>query len=90
MKYAIRKDEEGVSPVIAVILMVAITVVLAAVWVSSVEGFGLALDLALAAVAASGSCSAFLAIGRERRLGFDLGSASDSISVSVFSGEADA
>tara|TARA_B100001750_G_scaffold39179_1_gene28396 strand:+ start:4540 stop:4998 length:459 start_codon:yes stop_codon:yes gene_type:complete len=44
MKYAIRKDEEGVSPVIAVILMVAITVVLAAVlyvWAASfLDGTG--------------------------------------------------
>ena len=44
MKYAIRKDEEGVSPVIAGILMVAITVVLAAVlyvWAASfLDGTG--------------------------------------------------
>ena len=63
---------------------------------SSVEVFGLALDLALlaldlalVAVAAPGSCSAFLAIGRERRLGFDLGSDSDSMPVTAFSCEAD-
>ncbi len=43
MKRFIRKDEEAVSPVIAVILMVAITVVLAGVlyvWVSSFGGGG--------------------------------------------------
>ena len=43
MKKFIRKDDEAVSPVIAVILMVAITVVLAGVlyvWVSSFGGGG--------------------------------------------------
>ena len=38
--WAIRKDAEGVSPVIATILMVAITVVLAAVLYVMVLGFG--------------------------------------------------
>jgi flagellin-like protein len=38
--WAIRKDSEGVSPVIATILMVAITVVLAAVLYVMVLGFG--------------------------------------------------
>jgi flagellin-like protein len=36
---ALRKDEKGVSPVIGVILMVAITVILAAVIASFVFGF---------------------------------------------------
>ena len=42
-KYLVRKDEEGVSPVIAIILMVAITVVLAGVlyvWVMQLAGGG--------------------------------------------------
>jgi len=39
-KWAIRKDAEAVSPVIATILMVAITVVLAAVLYVMVLGFG--------------------------------------------------
>jgi flagellin-like protein len=38
--WAVRKDAEGVSPVIATILMVAITVVLAAVLYVMVLGFG--------------------------------------------------
>src|SRR5512137_1388558 len=38
--WAIRKDSEAVSPVIATILMVAITVVLAAVLYVMVLGFG--------------------------------------------------
>jgi len=38
--WKIRKDKEGVSPVIATILMVAITVVLAAVLYVMVMGFG--------------------------------------------------
>ena len=38
--WAIRKDAEAVSPVIATILMVAITVVLAAVLYVMVLGFG--------------------------------------------------
>lgn len=38
--WAVRKDSEGVSPVIATILMVAITVVLAAVLYVMVLGFG--------------------------------------------------
>lgn len=38
--WAVRKDREGVSPVIATILMVAITVVLAAVLYVMVLGFG--------------------------------------------------
>jgi len=38
--WSIRKDEEGVSPVIATILMVAITVVLAAVLYVMVLGIG--------------------------------------------------
>jgi len=37
---ALRKDEKGVSPVIGVILMVAITVILAAVIASFVFGLG--------------------------------------------------
>jgi len=37
---ALRKDEKGVSPVIGVILMVAITVILAAVIASFVFGMG--------------------------------------------------
>ena len=40
MKKFIRKDDEAVSPVIAVILMVAITVVLAGVLYVWVSGFG--------------------------------------------------
>ena len=40
MKKYIRKDDEAVSPVIAVILMVAITVVLAGVLYVWVSGFG--------------------------------------------------
>jgi len=38
--WAVRRDREGVSPVIATILMVAITVVLAAVLYVMVLGFG--------------------------------------------------